>query len=155
MRTRGRPLVLDTNCFVNAAANDREGAAYEEFCSWAAPRLFLSTVVGAELRAGLADITSRRTLESRVLAPYLRRGRIVNPSRSAWDALGTTLAALSEAEGLSPRHVRRSFIFDILIARSCREIGAVLVTGNTKDMIRIAQVFPFEFVQPYPPRGTI
>jgi predicted nucleic acid-binding protein len=48
------------------------------------------------------------------------------------------------------RHVRRSFVFDILIARSCRELGATLMSRNSTDLSRIAMVFSFEFVSPYP-----
>jgi len=48
------------------------------------------------------------------------------------------------------RDVRRSFVFDILIAWSCREIGAVLVSRNVKDLARIAGVFAFQFAPPYP-----
>jgi hypothetical protein len=45
---------------------------------------------------------------------------------------------------------RKSFIFDILLAWSCREIGAILVSRNVKDLFRIANMFTFEFVAPYP-----
>lgn len=48
------------------------------------------------------------------------------------------------------RQVRRSFIFDVLIARSCREVDAILVSRNATDLARIAKIFPFEFVPPYP-----
>jgi predicted nucleic acid-binding protein len=78
----------------------------------------------------------------------------VNPSPAAWEALGTTLAALVEEEGLVLREVRRSFVFDILIARSCREIGATLVSRNSTDLSRIAKVFSLDFVAPYPMRGA-
>jgi predicted nucleic acid-binding protein len=145
-----RKFLLDTNCFVDAARTDPDAAQFAEFCAWAAPRLYLSTVVAAELRAGAGSADDRRTLERRVLSPYVRRGRMVNPSPAAWDALGTTLNTLIEQDGLVLRDVRRSFIFDILIAWSCREIGAVLVSRNAKDMSRIATVFAFEFVAPYP-----
>lgn len=47
-----RKFVLDTNCFVDASRADAEAAAFTEFCAWAAPGLYLSTVVAAELRAG-------------------------------------------------------------------------------------------------------
>ena len=40
--------------------------------------------------------------------------------------------------------------FDILIAHSCREAGAILVSANTRDMERIARVFAFDYVAPYP-----
>jgi hypothetical protein len=49
--------------------------------------------------------------------------------------------------------VRRSFVFDILIARSCRDLGATLVSRNSADLSRIATVFPFDFASPYPIRG--
>jgi predicted nucleic acid-binding protein len=150
---RTRKFVLDTNCFVDASRADDDAAAFAEFCAKAAPGLYLSTVVAAELRAGAGSARDRRTLERQVLSPYRRRGRVLNPSPAAWDALGTTLAALVEQDGLVVREVRRSFVFDVLIARSCREIGATLVSRNSSDLIRIAKVFSFDFVTPYPMQG--
>ncbi len=145
-----RKFLLDTNCFVDASRTDAEAAAFAEFCAWAAPRLHLSTVVAAELRAGAGTAKDRRALERQILSPYVRRGRLVNPSPAAWEAVGTTLATLVEDEGLVLRDVRRSFVFDILIAQSCREIGATLVSRNTTDLSRIAKVFAFDFVAPFP-----
>lgn len=145
-----RKFVLDTNCFVDASRTAAGAAAFAEFCSWATPRLYLSTVVAAELRAGAGSAKDRRTLEREVLSPYVRRGRLVNPSPTAWEELGTTLATLVEDEGLVLHDVRRSFVFDILIARSCREIGATLVSRNAADLSRIANVLRFDFVPPYP-----
>lgn len=150
MARGARKFVLDTNCFVDASLTNDQAAAFAEFCARAAPGLYLSTVVAAELRAGAGSAKDRRTLERQVLSPYLRRGRVLNPSPAAWDALGTTLAALVEQDGLVLREVRRSFVFDILIARSCREIGATLVSRNSTDLFRIAKVFSFDFVAPYP-----
>ena len=149
-----RKFVLDTNCFVDASHGDADAAALAEFSAWAAPGLYLSTVVAAELSAGAGSTKNRRTLERQILSPYFRRGRLVNPSPAAWEALGTTLAALVEDEGLVLREVRRSFVFDILIARSCREIGATLVSRNSADLSRIAKVFSFDFVAPYPSQGA-
>ena len=145
-----RKFVLDTNCFVDAARDPGHAAAFETFCAQAAPGLYLSAVVAAELRAGARPARARRLLEERVLAPYVRRGRVVTPSAAAWEALGTTLAALSERDGLNLRQVPRSFIFDILVAHSARELGAVLVSRNMRDLERIARVFAFEYAAPYP-----
>jgi hypothetical protein len=44
----------------------------------------------------------------------------------------------------------RSFVLDILIAYSCRENGSILVSANTQDLNRIARVFAFAFVAPFP-----
>ena len=145
-----RKFVLDTNCFVDASRTDRAAASFAQFCQWAAPTLYLSTVVAAELRAGAGSAKDRRILERQILSPYVRRGRLVNPSPAAWDALGTTLATLVEKEGLVLRDARRSFVFDVLIARSCREIGATLISRNATDLSRIARIFAFDFVPPYP-----
>lgn len=146
-----RKFVLDTNCFIDASRTDAQAAAFTEFCTWATPRLYLSTVVAAELRAGAGSAKDRQTLERQILSPYVRRGRLLNPSPAAWEQVGTTLATLVEDEGLVLRDVRRSFVFDILIASSCREIGATLVSRNATDLSRIAKVFPFDFVPPCPP----
>jgi predicted nucleic acid-binding protein len=143
-------FVLDTNCFIDASRTDAGADALAEFCARAAPRLYLSTVVAAELRAGVRNANDRRLLDRRVLSSYVRRRRLVNPTAAAWEALGTTLARLVEDEGLVLSDVRKSFVFDILIAWSCRDIGAVLVSRNVKDLSRIARMFAFEFVAPYP-----
>lgn len=149
-----RKFVLDTNCFVDASRSQAEASAFSDFCARAAPGLYLSTVVAAELRAGAANARDRRILERQVLAPYVRRGRLLTPSAAAWDALGTTLATLVEEDGLVLRDVRRSFVFDILLARSCRDIGATLVSRNFADLSRIANVFSFDFIAPYPARSS-
>lgn len=149
-----RKFVLDTNCFVDASRSQAEASAFSDFCARAAPGLYLSAVVAAELRAGAANARDRRILERQVLAPYVRRGRLLTPSAAAWDALGTTLATLVEEDGLVLRDVRRSFVFDILLARSCRDIGATLVSRNFADLSRIANVFSFDFIAPYPARSS-
>jgi predicted nucleic acid-binding protein len=143
-----RKYVLDTNCFVDASRDPDARAAFNTFCARAAPGLHLSAVVAAELRAGSGDNSS--TLDRVVLGPYVRRGRVIPPSSKAWAVLGRTLATLVRREGLVLAEVRRSFVFDILIAYSCREVGAVLVSANKRDLERISRVFTFEFVAPYP-----
>jgi predicted nucleic acid-binding protein len=89
-------------------------------------------------------------LEEQVLTPYLRRGRLLTPSGRSWEALGQVLATLGEREGLRADQTPRGFIFDVLIAQSCREAGAVLVSRNTRDLARIAKITPFEFEAPFP-----
>jgi predicted nucleic acid-binding protein len=145
---RLRKYVLDTNCFIDAARETEARAAFEAFSSLAAPGLYLSAVVAAELRAGAGR--SLAVLERNVLGPYVRRQRVLTPSAASWDALGTTLAFLAKSDGMVLSQVRRSFLFDILIAHSCREAGAVLVSANTRDLERVAKVFTFDFVAPYP-----
>jgi len=145
-----RKYVLDTNCYIDASRDPDELASLTHFASWSAPGLYLSSVVAAELRAGARSVTERRSLEKDILGPFVRRGRVLTPSASAWDALGLALATLRDEEGLVLARVPRSFALDILLAYSCRENGTVLVTRNAKDMIRIGTVFSFEHETPYP-----
>lgn len=143
-----RKYVLDTNCFIDAAHDARAATALEALSLQAAPGLYLSSVVAAELRAGAGK--ARVNLQRAVLNPYVRRGRVVTPSAQSWEALGTTLATLADREGLRLTQTRRSFIFDVLLAHSCREAGATLISANTRDLERIGRVFTFDFVAPYP-----
>jgi predicted nucleic acid-binding protein len=140
--------VLDTNCFIDASRNKESALALEAFSAQEAPQLYLSSVVAAELLAGAGR--GRAALERSVLAPYIRRGRVVTPSAAAWNALGNTLATLTQREGLVLAQVPRGFALDIILAHSCREAGTVLISANTRDLERIARVFAFEFVAPYP-----
>jgi predicted nucleic acid-binding protein len=144
--------VLDTNCYIDAAHDAEARTALEHFVSWASPFLFLSAVVGAELRTGVRGVKDRKRLERVILNPFVRRDRVLIPGPTAWEALGRTLATLGSREGLEPRTTSRAFAFDILLAFSAREAGAVLISRNAKDLGRIRRVFNFEFVSPYPGR---
>ena len=146
-----RKYALDSNCYIDAAREPVARAALEAFTAREAPRLYLSTVVAAELRAGCRSSGDRRRLEELVLAPFVRRGRILTPSAAAWDALGLTLSQLRAEGGLDLATMPRGFVFDVLIAFSCRESGVVLITRNARDMERVRSVFQFEFVAPFPP----
>lgn len=145
-----RKFVLDTNCFIDATRDADFRAAFVRFCEAAAPGLYLSAVVAAELRAGARNRKASELLEKKVLAPYLRRGRILTPTTRSWEALGRVLAVLGERDGLRDRQTPRSFVFDVLIAQSCREAGATLISRNHRDLARIAKITPFQFEPPFP-----
>lgn len=59
-------------------------------------------------------------------------------------------ARLADVDGLGLGSVARGLVNDVLLAVSCREAGVTLVTGNARDFSRIARVFRFEFVGPWP-----
>lgn len=150
-----RKYVLDTNCFIDAARDPEFRAAFTQFCEAAAPDLYLSAVVAAELRAGVPNRKLRVQLEEEVLGPYLRRGRVVTPTERSWAALGHVLATLGERDGLRAAQTPRSFVFDILVAQSCREVGAVLISRNARDFARIAKITPFVFQAPFPDLSVV
>jgi predicted nucleic acid-binding protein len=145
-----RGYVLDANCYIDASRTPEAWEALARFTTWAAPRMYLSSVVAAELRAGARSDRDRKKLERTVLDPFVRRARVLTPTAAAWDALGLTLATLRVREGLPLADVPRGLVLDVLLAYSCRERGMVLVTRNARDMVRIRRVFAFDSVPPYP-----
>lgn len=145
-----RKYLLDSNCYIDASRDAAALATLREFVARAAPGLYVSAIVAAELRAGARTMRDRRVIEERLLGPFARHERILAPSAAAWDALGHTMATLRDRDGLQLAQVTRSFAFDVLLAFTCREHGAVLVTANARDMARVRRVFAFEFVAPYP-----
>jgi len=145
-----RKYALDSNCYIDAIREPVARAALEAFTAKEAPRLYLSAVVASELQAGARSSRDRKLLEEQVLAPFYRRGRILTPSVAAWDALGLTLSRLRAEGSLDLASLPRGFVFDVLIAFSCREAGVVLITRNVRDMERIRTVFRFEFAAPFP-----
>jgi predicted nucleic acid-binding protein len=141
--------VLDTNCYIDADHDPTFKAAFEAFSYAATPFLYLNAITAAELQTGVPEKV-RKVVDTAIVEPFRRRRRIVAPLTASWEALGTTLSWLHEHEGLALESVKRSFIFDILIAHCCREIGATLISNNIPDLQRIAQVFTFDYAPPFP-----
>jgi predicted nucleic acid-binding protein len=142
-----RRYVIDTHLYIDALRTEQGKHALNDFQSAFAPFLHFSAVVAQELRAGVRAADAQR-LEAGLFAPYERRGRLIAPSYGAWKEAGRVLG---ELVGPSQwRSVTRSFVNDVLLAMSCREAGAVLVTGNTTDFARIAAARRFEFIAPWP-----
>ena len=145
-----RRYVLDTNIFIDGFAKPEANAELQSFHAVFAPFEYLSAVVAAELRAGVRSAADLRSLETEVLAPFERRGRVITPTYRAWGFAGDVLARLAELEGLELKKVTRSFGNDVLIAASCREAGVTVVTHNARDCERIARVMPFDYTGAWP-----
>ncbi len=145
--SRERRYTVDTNLYVDALRTADGNAALRAFHAAYAPFEHLSAVVVQELRAGVRGRAAAK-LESAIIAPFERRGRLIAPSYTAWKESGRVLAELIGP--MDWREVSRSFVNDVLLAMSCRESGVVLVTNNVRDCARIADVRPFDFVPPWP-----
>jgi len=144
---RERRYTVDTNLYVDALRTSGGNAALLAFHAAYAPFEHLSAVVVQELRAGVRGRAAAK-LESAVIAPFERRGRVITPSYGAWKESGRVLADLVGPAAWSS--VSLSFVNDVLLAMSCRESGVVLVTNNVRDCARIASVRAFDFVPPWP-----
>lgn len=143
-------FVLDTNLYIAA---DREAAAGEEliaFYSAFLPFTWFHAVVAQELLLGATDQRRGAELRRGYVAPFEARRRLVTPTFTSWARSGEVAAALVRKKHISAAGFTRSFLNDVLLAVSCREVGATLVTRNLVDFERIRLIERFEFVAPWP-----
>ena len=143
-------FVLDTNLFLAADRDMGWAEELELFSSAHLPFIHFHAVVAQELLAGALDRRRQRLLEESLISPFVRRGRLLTPSFSAWMAAGRIVSRLVESGSMSPGGFKRSFLNDCVLAASCREAGATLVTQNLADFELIQAVHSFEFAGPWP-----
>lgn len=142
--------VVDTQLYIQANRSPDAQDALERFVYRESPRLYLHAVVVRELLVGALDSRRARELHRLYAAPLERRGRPVIPTYRSWRRSGEIITELVERRIISPGGYTPSFLNDVLIAASCREAGVTLITANTADFERIAQVEPFDFSPPWP-----
>lgn len=135
---------LDTNVWIDALRHPRELDRLKGFLAWALPATTLSTVVVAELLAGARSEEARRALDSDVLEPFARRGRLIAPSVAAWRRAGVLLGTLG------PRRAHAGWQNDVLLACTARELGWTLITRDA-DLVGLAkQIRGLRVEVPYP-----
>lgn len=139
--------VVDTNVFIDVLRSAAERQAYERFLHHGLALTYVSAVVGMEILAGARSGAHALALESELLGPFQRRGRLFEPSATALLTVGRLLSGLT-AQG-KPL-VSRSFVNDLLIGVSCRERGVTVLTRDA-DFQRVCRLVPGLRVEaPYP-----
>lgn len=141
---------LDTNLYIAAIRDKEAGEALDRFSTEHLPSLYLSAVVVQEMLAGAVDVQKERAIQSNLVAPFERKGRLVTPSYRAWKRVGGIIAKLIQQRLVQPGSFPRSFQNDCLIATSCSEAGITLVTRNIRDYELIRKVEPVNVVPPWP-----
>jgi predicted nucleic acid-binding protein len=121
-----RPLVPDTTIFVQYFRSGRnEDGLHQEI---ARGRLWLSTVVIAELYAGTRSREDARILD-RFVAAFARIKRVVTPTSDDWVRAGQTLARQARLAGdLRPR----DHLADVLILVSTARLSGSVLTANLR-----------------------
>ncbi len=137
---------LDTNVLVDALRQPTELDYLKAFLTWALPSTVLSSIVAAELSAGVRTEKARRALDDLFLDAFERRGRIVAPSASAWRRTGALLGKIGPA-GLSASRQN-----DTLLAVQAREGGWMLVTRDRDFDVLRRLVAGLKVTVPYPER---
>lgn len=124
---------LDTNVYIDALRDGAALARLKRFLLRTGQRIRLNAVVALELRAGARTPALERAVES-LISPHGDRERVVVPTFDAYLQAGRVVAALVVRERTTPS---ASLTNDAILATSCREAGATLVTGNTRDFVAI------------------
>lgn len=142
--------VIDTNIFFNADRDPQWADELDRFSSEHLPHIYLSAVVVQEMLAGAVNRDREKAIRVNYIAPFERKGRLVTPSYTAWKRAGQIMAKLVDRKLMSPGAFGRSFVNDCVLATSCRERGATLITLNARDFQLIQKVEPVAVVPPWP-----
>ncbi|HKN68088.1 MAG TPA: PIN domain-containing protein [Gemmatimonadaceae bacterium] len=128
-------LALDTNVYITAIRSADRLAQLKGFLIRAGLKIRVPAIVALELRAGARTGVQRSAVED-LLAAYVARDRVIVPSFAAYVESGRVLAELALREGVELSRAS-SLVNDVLLAASCREAGARLITYNAGDFAAV------------------
>ena len=133
-------LVLDTSIYIPFI---NQGIAHPTIeVRQGRPLIFMSAVVMEELYAGALDFSSVKLLD-KMHDTFSGMGRLIVPDAMDWQKTGKVVAQLGKKYGFEKLFLSR-ITNDILIAATTRKIGAVVVTNNQKDFLKIQEYIDFK-----------
>jgi len=142
--------ILDSNLYVEAARSVSFRAAMRAFLVRAGPKVLASTVVIHELLVGARTKAAQDAVERDVAAPFQRFLRCIGTDSLVWREAAIITRAIAAQKGHDEKLKSASFRHDILIAASCRRVGATLITANRRDFALIAEVRGLHFLTEFP-----
>lgn len=121
-----RPEVVATSAFIQFLRTGRGGSGLRRGVS--SERLWLSSVVAAELYAGTRSREEARVLD-RIVEGFRRIDRILDPTARDWVQAGQLLSRRARLAGdIRPR----DHLADVLILVSAARLGGVVQTANLR-----------------------
>ncbi|HEX6814980.1 MAG TPA: PIN domain-containing protein [Gemmatimonadaceae bacterium] len=142
--------LLDTNLYIRALNESAFGVALAEFQRQQLKSLWLSAVVVFEVTVGARDVGRAAAWERWLVRPFRTRERLLVPVESTWRITAEARRRLRNSKRYESSLALASFQNDLLIAATCRERGATLITANARDFEIIARVIPLRFVTSFP-----
>ncbi|HEX6536624.1 MAG TPA: type II toxin-antitoxin system VapC family toxin [Gemmatimonadaceae bacterium] len=142
--------VIDTNIYVRALRDPAFAPRLDAFVQTALPRLRVSAVVAFEIAVGAEDDVHATAYERWLLRPFRARGRVLAPDAGTWRLVARMERGIRALGGFEQTLARRSFLNDMLIAATCRSVGATLITANRADYTLIDRVVGFRFATSFP-----
>lgn len=143
-------FLLDTNLYIRALTDPEFAVALGEFQRAALTRLWVSAVVVYEVAVGAHDAAHAAAWERWLVRPFRARERVLVPTQSTWRLAAEVRRRLRDARRYHGSLALASFQNDLLIAASCRERGATLITANARDFAIIARVIGLRYVTSFP-----
>lgn len=142
--------VIDTNLYIRALRDPQFAATLEIFQQAALTRLWLSAVVAFEIAVGAGSDAHAERFERRMLRPFQRRNRVLVPDGSTWRVVARMDRELRALGGLDAKLAQRAFLNDMLIAATCRQVGATLLTANGTDYELLNRVVGVRYLTSFP-----
>lgn len=142
--------LLDTSLYIPALNEPAFGSALAEFQRQQLKSLWLSAVVVFEVTVGARDADHAASWERWLVRPFRTRARVLVPGGSTWRITAEARRRLRSRKWYESTLALASFQNDFLIAATCRERGATLITANARDDEIIARVMPLRFIMSVP-----
>lgn len=149
-----RLYLIDSNVYIRAFREMVFGLELQDFHRRHLSRLVVSAVVAAELLVGAQRPDRERAVRRTLIEPFRARRRLITPTWSTWELAATIDRGIRVRAANRTKLGQRSFMQDILIAASAREIGATIITANSADFTLIGRHVDIAFVAPWPPTPT-
>ncbi len=142
--------VLDTNLYVRAFRSEKGAQQLRDYYAAFTPSTYLSSIVLHELLVGANTEAKHQHIMQTMAVPLLRAGRVITPSHGAWQASAEAIARMARKEKRDLRTIPKSLVNDYLLAASCRESGATLVSENVADLDEVGHYIKFQYMTPWP-----
>ena len=142
--------LLDTNLYIRALNEPAFGLTLADFQQRHLKSLLLSAIVVYEVAVGARDAEHAAAWERWLVRPFRTRERVLVPGESTWRITADARRRLRSGKRYEASLATASFQNDLLIAATCRERGATLITANARDFAIIKRVIPLRFVTALP-----
>lgn len=142
--------VLDANLYIGAQRDATLRSALRDFLTRESTQLYLSRVVLYELMAGARTANDQRQVLRDIGAPFGQHLRIIETDGQVWEDAAFLYRAIRARKKYAGILATASFRNDLLLAASCRRVGATLISMNRRDFAVINSVRAFRFVDYLP-----
>lgn len=142
--------IIDTNLYIWALHDPDFAAALENFQQTAFTKLWLSAVVEFEVMVGALSDAHAEGYERWLLRPFKRRNRVLVPDERSWHMAARMRREIRALGGFEAKLRQRSFVNDMLIAATCRQVGATLLTANIIDYDLLNRVVGVRYLTHFP-----